>query len=318
MLGFAAASAIGRPLPEVSRSRALHDCVRQALSSSRASRSEIEAPGEPRRTLAVIAAPLSGNRSAGVLIVLHDISELRRLENLRKEFVANVSHELKTPLSSIKAYAETLRMGAIHDTEHRMSFVERIEEQAERLHELIIDLLQLARIEAGQQAFDFDDVPLLEAARSCLHQFAEAAGAKSIQLSVDENSPHLVVHVDEEGLRTVLNNLIDNAIKYTSANGRVRVSWRSEGGYGVIAVADTGIGIALRDQTRIFERFFRADKARSRELGGTGLGLSIVKHLCQAFGGDVVVESQEGAGSTFRVRLPLASASLARATADDR
>jgi two-component system phosphate regulon sensor histidine kinase PhoR len=257
------------------------------------------------------AAPLSAAQSTSVVIVLHDVSELRRLENLRKEFSANVSHELKTPLASIKAYAETLRLGAIEDAEHRLSFVERIEEQAERLHQLIVDMLQLARIEAGQEVFQYTDIPLEEIASAAVELFSGAASAKNIELSVVDGLAALVVRADAEGLRAILNNLIDNAIKYTPAGGRVGVSWSSESGYAVLSVADTGIGIAIRDQARIFERFFRVDKARTRELGGTGLGLSIVKHLSQAFGGDVSVESQEGIGSTFRVKLPLAGRSVA-------
>jgi two-component system phosphate regulon sensor histidine kinase PhoR len=247
----------------------------------------------------------------GVVVVMHDVSELRRLENLRKEFSANVSHELKTPLASIKAYAETLRLGALNDSEHRLSFVERIEEQAERLHQLIVDLLQLARIEAGQQAFQYTDIPLADAARASVDLFASAASTKRISLSVPSEMPSLLVHADAEGLRTILNNLIDNAIKYTGPDGQICVSWAAKGGYAVLSVADTGIGIAPRDQTRIFERFFRVEKARSRQLGGTGLGLAIVKHLAQSFGGDVSVESQEGAGSTFRVKLPLAGNNVA-------
>jgi two-component system, OmpR family, phosphate regulon sensor histidine kinase PhoR len=241
------------------------------------------------------------------------VTDLRRLENLRKEFVANVSHELKTPLASIKAYAETLRLGAIHDAEHCLGFIERIEEQAERLHQLILDLLQLARVEAGKEVFDFRDVSLDHLARECLEQFAPAAAARTTSLEIAPEGPPLLVHADEEGLRTILQNLIDNALKYTPPGGRVRVFWRREGGHAVISVQDTGIGIATRDLARIFERFFRVDKARSREMGGTGLGLSIVKHLAQALGGDVAVESQEGVGSTFRVKIPLAARS---ATAD--
>jgi two-component system, OmpR family, phosphate regulon sensor histidine kinase PhoR len=313
LLGFAAAHATGRPLVEVTRCRPLYSAVRQASHSGRPTRSEFESPGESRRLISVRAAPLAGDRRQGVMVVMHDVSELRRLENLRREFVANVSHELKTPLASIKAYAETLRLGAIDDDVHRMQFIERIEEQAERLHELIVDLLQLARVESGQEVFEFADLPLAPLVEECVEQFFGSAGARQITLGIAPDLAPLNVHVDEEGLRTIVNNLVDNALKYTPPEGSVRVSWRREGGYAVLSVQDTGIGIAPRDQGRIFERFFRVDKARSRELGGTGLGLSIVKHLAQAFGGDVAVESQEGAGSTFRVKLPLSTSTTVQA-----
>jgi two-component system phosphate regulon sensor histidine kinase PhoR len=215
-------------------------------------------------------------------------------------------------LASIKAYAETLRLGALEDPEYRGKFVERIEEQAERLHALITDLLLLARVEAGQETLQFTDVSLSAMADECVARFRELAESKSIDLDWNRDAPNLLVHVDQEGLRTILNNLIDNAVKYTPERGQVVVSWRLEDGYAVLEVRDTGIGIAARDQARVFERFYRAEKARSRELGGTGLGLAIVKHLAQSLGGDVGLESREGIGSTFRVRLPTTSRDHAR------
>jgi two-component system phosphate regulon sensor histidine kinase PhoR len=238
------------------------------------------------------------------MVVLHDMTELRRLENLRRELVANVSHELKTPLAAIKGYAETLRLGAVHDPENNLHFVRRIEEQADRLHELILDILQIARLESGQQAFEFVDVPLAEVIEQGCEQFAETAAARQVSLSAELPPRELTVWADDEGVRTILSNLIDNALKYTPAGGSVAVRAAADAASATLTIADTGIGIAEQDQQRIFERFYRADKARSRELGGTGLGLSIVKHLAQSFGGHVSVESQPGGGSTFRVQLP--------------
>ncbi len=306
MLGFVAATALGKPLVEIARSRPLQAILRKTAADQQPHRDEFDSPGEPRRVLSVRSAPLSQRAASGVMIVIHDVTELRRLENLRKEFVANVSHELKTPLASIKAYAETLRLGALEDPEFRLGFVERIEEQAERLHALISDLLLLARVEAGREVFDFVELALTPLVQECLSDFEPIAESKQVRLTCNAESPALQVYVDEEGLRTILNNLVDNALKYTPAHGRVCISWRGEEGYAILEVEDTGIGISARDQQRIFERFYRADKARSRELGGTGLGLAIVKHLALALGGDVSLTSQEGAGSTFRVRLPLA------------
>lgn len=310
MLGFPAATASGRVLLELTRSRPLRDAIQRSLQTGQAVNQEIESPGSTRRTLAIRVAPLAPNPRPGVMVVIHDVTELRRLENLRREFVANVSHELKTPLASVKAYAETLRLGAIEDKEHRLDFVARIEEQAERLHELIVDMLHLARVEAGREAFEIVPLSLREFVEECLHHYQPAAESKEMALKVEENLPELVVMSDEEGLRTILNNLVDNALKYTPKGGRVTVSWTRKNHFVELAVSDTGIGIAEREQARVFERFYRVDKARSRELGGTGLGLAIVKHLAQAFGGDVGIRSRLGVGSTFFVQLPLAGSAV--------
>jgi two-component system, OmpR family, phosphate regulon sensor histidine kinase PhoR len=307
MLDFATADPVGRSLLEVTRARPVYEAVLQALESAQPVEHEFDSPGLQRRTLALRATRLPGSPCPGVMIVLHDVSELRRLENLRRELVANVSHELKTPLAAIKAYAETLRMGAVNDPEHNLNFVHRIEEQAERLHQLILDMLQIARVEAGQETFDIIDVPLLDLLEECAAQFADTATAKQITLDAHSCSELLTARADEEGIRTILNNLVDNAIKYTPAGGRVTVAFTEEGDLVTLEVRDTGIGIAAKDQARVFERFYRVDKARSREMGGTGLGLSIVKHLAQAFGGSVGLESQLGKGATFRVKLPKGS-----------
>ncbi|MFO0901635.1 MAG: ATP-binding protein [Pirellulales bacterium] len=299
----------GRRLWEVTRLRSLRDAFLEAFPSGRPSVKEFETTGAVRRILTLRATRLPGDPSPGLMMVMHDVTELRRLENLRRDFVANVSHELKTPLSSIKAYAETLRLGAIHDAEHNLNFVERIEEQADRLHQLIIDLLHLARVESGQQAFDITRVPLRTAVDSTVKAYKSVAEARQVQLECVPPERPLAVRADEEGVRTILNNLVDNAIKYTPTGGRVTIRWRLEGTAVVLEVEDTGIGIARQHHARVFERFYRVDKARSRELGGTGLGLSIVKHLANAFGGTVGIDSQPRQGSIFRVSLPVADGS---------
>jgi two-component system, OmpR family, phosphate regulon sensor histidine kinase PhoR len=307
LLDFVTTDAIGRPLLEVTRSRPVHDAVRSVFENGKPVHREFESPGTTRRVLSLRATRLPGDPCPGVMVVLHDVSELRRLENLRRELVANVSHELKTPLASIKAYAETLRLGAIDDPEHNMAFVGRIEEQAERLHQLILDLLQIARIEAGQETFDVAPVPIADIVETSLSQHAGVADQKRIRLILEAPSAPLAAMADDEGLLTILNNLIDNAIKYTPEEGSVTIRWReAENSMVLIEVEDTGIGIAPPDQARVFERFFRVDKARSRELGGTGLGLSIVKHLVQAFHGTVGLASKPKQGTTFRISLPRA------------
>ncbi|MFO0816825.1 MAG: ATP-binding protein [Pirellulales bacterium] len=301
----------GRRLWEATRVRALRDAFLETFPSGHASVKEFETTGVVRRVLTLRATRLPGEPSPGVMMVLHDVSELRRLENLRRDFVANVSHELKTPLSSIKAYAETLRLGALEDTTHNRVFVERIEEQADRLHQLIMDLLHLARVESGQQAFEITRVSMRGMVESILKAHAATASSRQIELASEPPERVIAVRADEEGLRTILNNLVDNAIKYTPVGGRVTVRWRSDGAFATLEVQDTGIGIARQHHARVFERFYRVDKARSRELGGTGLGLAIVKHLAQAFGGSVGIESQVRQGSTFRVTLPLDEADSA-------
>jgi two-component system phosphate regulon sensor histidine kinase PhoR len=246
---------------------------------------------------------LPGHPCPGAVLVLHDVTELRRLEQLRREFVANVSHELKTPLTSISAYAETLLDGAVDDAEHNRIFLMRIEEQAERLQGLIIDLLALARLDADDSPYELAPVDIGPVLTASVQAHQAVAEAKRVQLEIHPPADELQVFADPEGIRTIIDNLLDNALNYTPAGGQVSVRWTPDADCLQIEVADTGIGIAKEHQARIFERFFRIDKARSRELGGTGLGLAIVKHLCQVFGGSISVTSQMGQGSTFIVRL---------------
>jgi two-component system phosphate regulon sensor histidine kinase PhoR len=304
LLDFATPQPQGRSLLEVTRARPVYDALVRALNSRTPVTKEFEAPGAIRRTLSLRATRLPGEPCAGVVMVLHDMTELRRLESLRRELVANVSHELKTPLAAIKGYAETLRLGAVNDPEHNLHFILRIEEQSDRLHQLILDILQIARVESGEQSFERVDVPVAEIVRECIEQFVEAAAAKQVELCAELPPDSVAVFADEEGVRTILSNLLDNAIKYTPAGGRVTVRGTAKPAAIAVEVADTGIGIPQKDLARIFERFYCVDKARSRELGGTGLGLSIVKHLAQAMDGNVSVASELGRGSTFRVDLP--------------
>ncbi|HEX4588852.1 MAG TPA: ATP-binding protein, partial [Gemmataceae bacterium] len=269
-------------------------------------REELEWPGPTVHHLAVYAARLSGPE-AGAVLVLHDTSDLRRLERLRQEFVANVSHELKTPLAVIKACVETLIDGAATDPDACDGFLAQINDQADRLHNLVLDLLRLARIESDTAPLDLHSVALADAVGDCLARHQARAEAMRLQLETD--GPPVAVHADDEALDTVLENLVDNALKYTPAGGRVSIGWTADESTVRIEVEDTGVGIPERDLPRLFERFYRVDRARSRELGGTGLGLSIVKHLVQAMGGEVGVQSTVGRGSVFRIRLPLADQS---------
>lgn len=306
LFGFLPPVARDRPLLEVIRNHDLHEGVTQVLTSREPRTLELRWDvGRPRR-LSVAITPLAGPTQQGAVIVLHDNTELRRLETIRQEFVANVSHELKTPLSSIMAYTETLLAGAIDDHEHREQFLRRIEEQGRRLSDLIHDMLALARIEAPGHRLEITPIPLAEIAQECVEDQLPHATAKQITLHLAGNLPSVKVLAEEEGLRTILNNLIDNAVKYTPEGGRIEVTWGEADGQVRIEVADTGIGIPTSEQPRVFERFYRVDKARSRQLGSTGLGLSIVKHLVGSFRGSVGVESEVGQGSRFWVKLPVA------------
>ncbi len=305
LLEFDPHAVVGRPLWEAVRHPVVQRCVQEAFSQNRPVSTEFEIT-RTHKVVAMNAIRLPGHPSPGAVLVLHDVTDLRRLENLRRDFVANVSHELKTPLTAIQAYTETLLAGAIHDPEHNLQFLQRIEQQADRLYQLIMDVLRLAQIETRPETFEVSAVPLLEKVQECVEAQHGAALAKDISLTVEANTAELNVRAEADGLRTILDNLLTNALKYTPDNGKVIVRCQTEREMAVVEVIDTGIGIAPEQQARIFERFYRADRARSRDLGGTGLGLSIVKHLVQTFGGGVSVNSQLGQGSTFTIRLPIA------------
>jgi two-component system phosphate regulon sensor histidine kinase PhoR len=303
-------SSEGRLIPELIRSPRVQDVIEATfrLTSPEAHGAEIAFPSArgPTRTLAVRGTPLPGTPPPAAVFVFHDVTELRRLERMRQDFIANASHELKTPLASIKAYTETLLDGALNDEAVNVRFLNRIEEQANRLNQLVLDLLSLARLESGQDAFQHKPLPLIPALRTCVEQYRERAAAQGLDLVFEPGgcTPGALVVSDEEAIRQIFDNLIDNAIKYTPANGKVRIACRETERDVVVDVSDTGIGIPRDDLPRVFERFYRVDKARSRELGGTGLGLAIVKHLIQSIGGRITVVSRVGTGSEFRVQLP--------------
>ncbi|MBX9583277.1 MAG: hypothetical protein K2X87_23495, partial [Gemmataceae bacterium] len=272
-------------------------------------REELDARGPTGRSLAVYVSRFAGPGAAGAVVVVQDTTELRRLERVRQEFVANVSHELKTPLAVIKSAVEALGDGAADDPPARDQFLGIVTREADRLDALIHDLLSLARLDAGELGLELRPVPLDKAIQDCLGRHQPRAEAKTLTLVEKPPAagpPGVAALADPDALRQVLDNLVDNAIKYTPNGGRVTVRWAAEGEAVAVEVSDTGVGIPPADQARIFERFYRADKARSREVGGTGLGLAIVKHLVQAMRGSVRVASEEGKGTTFRVTLPRA------------
>ncbi len=292
-----------RPLALI-RNEALNDAVMRASREGASSRLELTLEGLFPRTLALRVTPL-GKDLPGSAAVFHDVTELRRLEKVRKDFVANVSHELRTPITAIRGYAETLQTGALGDPNVAPKMVEIIHRQSERLSELVEDLLELSRLEAREVQLKLSRVSLAEAASRAAETVKPKAAGKRIHVGLHVPSD-LAAWADERALEQVLLNLLDNAVKYTPAGGQVDVFGALEDGRCVVRVKDTGVGIEPRHLSRIFERFYRVDKGRSRDMGGTGLGLSIVKHLMGAMQGDVKVESQPNVGSVFMIFLPVA------------
>jgi two-component system phosphate regulon sensor histidine kinase PhoR len=248
----------------------------------------------------------------GVLAVFVDVTELRKLEAVRRDFVANASHELRSPLTTVKAAAETLR-GVDNDPKASTRFIELIQRNAERLSNLIDDLLELSRIESRELKLDLENVDLHAAVERMLAQHAHRAQLKRIAISHEVPSG-LTVRADRRALDHVLGNLVDNALKYCAEGASVRITAAAtDDGALRVSVSDTGPGIPPEHLPRVFERFYRVDAGRSRELGGTGLGLSIVKHLVEGMGGAVAVDSRPGAGSTFSFTVQRAGAAEAAA-----
>jgi len=241
--------------------------------------------------------------------------ELEKLERVRKDFVINVSHELRTPLASIQGYTETLLDGALEDTANNVKFLTIIRQNAERLGRLTADLLTLSRIELKTEKLQPESYYLNSVVQDCLDSIGPIVSRKSIRIHLEPVAAKSEVYCDSEAVHQILTNLLDNAIKYTPEGGDIYITTAAKpDGTMEIAVRDTGIGIPEEDQPRLFERFYRVDKARSRELGGTGLGLAIVKHLAKAMGGEVGVRSKEGEGSTFWFTLPVHDPDLAAAS----
>jgi two-component system, OmpR family, phosphate regulon sensor histidine kinase PhoR len=325
ILSLNSKTSAGRPLIEVLRNSELLGLIRRALKGEEGLQSDIVMGTVQMRSFSATAAPVkalesepvSGGNAAraantlekpsGAVVVLHDVTELRRLERVRQDFVANVSHEFKTPLTAIQGFAETLLSGAIDDPKNNRRFLRIIRDHATRLARLTDDLLKLARIEAGKLEVQLLPVGVSEVVDSCMETALLKANQKQIGIAVDVATDLPRVRGDAGLLRDVLQNLVDNAIQYTPAGGKIRVSAENGNHEVVITVADTGIGIPLSDQERIFERFYRVDAARSREAGGTGLGLSIAKHIVEVHGGRLWVESEVGAGSKFFFSLPIAA-----------
>ena len=301
-------SSKGKVLQEVIRNLQLHRFVLRALEDDISVSEDIVLYQAVQRIVNVHATPMSDSRETriGTLLVINDVTQLRHLEKIRQDFVANVSHEIKTPLTAIKGFVETLQSGAKNNPDEVDRFIAIIEKHANRLEAIVEDLLQLSRIENENEArqIQFVEASMRSVLRSSIQICQVKADAKGIDIELACNKSIKAI-INQELLEQALINLIDNAIKYSGENGKIYITAKKERLALTITIKDNGIGISQKHLPRLFERFYRVDKARSREQGGTGLGLAIVKHIVKAHGGHMTVQSQPGKGSAFTIHLPL-------------
>lgn len=292
-------------LSEVTRLPAIHQAFRAAMEVGERAAVKVEMHGPDKRSFDLRVAPLRfGERghTRGAIGIFFDITRLERLERVRQEFLSNVSHELRTPLTAIIAYVETLEEGALEDAENNRRFLSVIRRNATRMHNLIDDILELSAIEAGMVSVEPQSVRLHSIVEEVTTALASRAEQRRVKL-FNEVAPDTTVYADGRRLEQMLANLIDNAIKFNREGGAVRITHESKE-RDRISITDTGDGIPAEHIERIFERFYRVDRARSREMGGTGLGLAIVKHLARAHGGEVTAHSTISEGATFTIELP--------------
>ncbi|EAF2930242.1 PAS domain-containing protein [Listeria monocytogenes] len=297
----------GKPFYEVIKSFALSQLIEATFETKTIQQKEIILYFPREMILDASVSPILGENGeiTGIILLLHDITQIRHLENVRSEFVTNVSHELKTPVTALKGFAETLLDGAMYDEMLLKKFLTIIKEESDRLHRLIMDILALSRIEQNPVPENVELVEVDEVIEQSARTIFEMATEKNIQVIIPEKTiPSVTIETDRDKLQQILINLLSNAINYTPVDGKVEVKLIEQEAEVIIEVTDNGLGIPAKDIDRVFERFYRVDKARSRHSGGTGLGLSIVKHLVENCGGRIEVESQEEVGSTFRVTLP--------------
>jgi two-component system phosphate regulon sensor histidine kinase PhoR len=305
MIDYSFDRVLGKFHWEIIRNNQLNELLKETLQKGQTLTREIILFSPQEKIFHASANPLTEkNKIWGAVVVLNDITEIKKLEKMRSEFVANVSHELRTPLTSIQGFVETLKEGVMDDPKKARYFLTIIERQSNRLNTLIEDLLQLSRIESQEILMNFQSVNLKELVDQITLEFKGKIEDKKQHLKVDISPRLPLLKVDSEQIATVLRNLLDNAIKYTPNRGEISISALKKAENIYIEVADNGIGISAEHLPRLFERFYRVDKDRSRKLGETGLGLAIVKHIVQAHGGTVGVDSGLGKGSKFFFTLP--------------
>jgi len=296
----------GTPLLEVVRDPALDRAIADTLQNARPLRSELFMNGS-QVELNAVPTRNEGGQISGAVVLFHDITELKRADEIRRDFVANVSHELRTPLSILRGYIETMLDDRKMPRGETTRILEVMDQHSKRLGLLANDLLTLAQLESGTSRVELTEIDVLRFLSDLVRDWEKKFATKDLEAVVEVSDDCSIIRADEERLREVYDNLLDNAVKYSGNGGTVRLATEARNGEVILSVSDTGVGIGQEDLPRIFERFYRADKARSRELGGTGLGLSIVKHIAQLLGGKVEAESELGEGTTIRVILPNAS-----------
>jgi two-component system, OmpR family, phosphate regulon sensor histidine kinase PhoR len=302
LLGLARPAANGAALADVVRVPELLELIDRCRAGRRVEEARLAVWSPVERTLRAEVTPLGSDPGTGMLLVLQDLSESERVERMRRDFVANVSHELRTPLTSLRGYAETLLAGGLDDPEHRERFVQVIRDQSVRLQAMTEDLLSLAELERPGARLRTEPFDLRSPAQGVVALFRDEAARRGLGLALEDGEP-VPVTGDRARLEQAISNLVDNALKYTE-QGRVIVRAGAAAGAAWCEVDDTGAGIPEADRERVFERFYRVDKARSRERGGTGLGLAIVRHIAEMHGGRVTLRSEPGRGSTFRIEIP--------------
>ena len=305
ILGMGVPPQTGSGLVECVRQTELIEAVHKVLGGEPRVEAEIVTGTLRQHYFAATVASVRTTGTDGAVLVLHDITDLRKLERVRRDFVANVSHEFRTPLTAIQGFAETLLAGAMDDPQNRGRFLEIIVEHSRRLARLTEDLLMLSKMDADRLDFETRRIPVGPFIESCMETAQPRARDKDLRLSVNQPTKIPDIAGDRRRLTEVLQNLLDNAIQYTPAGGQIMVSAEVSGSEVVFTVSDTGIGIPQAEQPRIFERFYRVDVARSREVGGTGLGLAISKHLVEGHGGRIWVESEIGQGAQFHFSVPI-------------
>jgi two-component system phosphate regulon sensor histidine kinase PhoR len=296
---------IGRSFAELVRDPTLTRLIGLAISERQPQESVFEFyHGQGVLPLRIRVDVIDDQDSFKVQLSLRDETEARQLEGMRREFIANVSHELKTPLAAIKGYAETVQLAVTDDPDMAIHFMNSIMTQCQRLEQLVADMMQLARAQSGRAQMNLVSVSLRDRVAESVRTYAPVAIASGLELNFEDNVGSAKVLADAEAALTIANNLIGNAIRYTPRGGRINVSLQRSPGYWSLIVDDTGVGISEQDQTKIFERFYRGSRSVEMATSSTGLGLAIVKHLSIAQGGSVSVKSQPGSGSTFIVELP--------------
>ena len=308
ILGASSESSLSKPIWEVTRISRVCEILSAALETrAEVKRKLLLTTHSKDQVVEMTAVPLLDREGAlvGAVLVLHDVSELHRLETIRRDFVSNASHELKTPITVVRAIVETLIEDKSIPLDQQQKFLMKIHTQGLRLSAVVDDLMTISRLESDSGMWERSPLDLKSVIQESTQLFLPLAKERKVNLEIQVEESPMIVMGDKKALGQIAENLLDNALKYTAQDGRVVIRLVRENKKAILEVQDSGVGISKKDQARVFERFYRVDTARSRELGGTGLGLSIVKHLTEAHRGQISLNSAPGIGSTFRVSLPI-------------